>query len=424
MNTVVIIGGGIVGLAVFRALSTRNIKCILLEKNEDIISGASSGNSGIFHTGFDEPPNSIEMKCIRESWKQFKRITEQLGNNVIPHETTGALVVAWTKKDVEKLSDLLELARQNDVEVHLIEKNDLFKMEPNLNKKALGAVYVPGETLMNPWELAAFYLNQGLSAGSDFLTQTQVISGHYEAKSTEPHWQLHCNIKGKDQLLIAKIVINCAGNFADLVEQACEGGSRISDFKIKPRKGQFAVLEREASRDFTRIILPVPSDRTKGVLVSRTMYGNVIVGPTAEDQEHRSEALIDDEIIENILVSGQDMIPILSKRRVVGKYAGLRPASQYRDFQIGSARGWITVGGIRSTGLTASMGIGELVYDLYRKESGDLTDRTMTIYPHSTQKKISWNDNKLYIEINNRRHQVLHQLAKIALKDVYTTSKL
>lgn len=140
MHSVVVVGGGIVGLAVLRSLATRNVDCVLLEKSNDIVSGASSGNSGIFHTGFDEPPNSMEAKCIQESWRQLHRIFKELGNDVIPHDTCGALVVAWNQTDLDKLNDVLELARKNNVEAHMVDREQLLEMEPNLNKRALGAV--------------------------------------------------------------------------------------------------------------------------------------------------------------------------------------------------------------------------------------------------------------------------------------------
>lgn len=268
---------------------------------------------------------------------------------------------------------------------------------------------------MHPWMLPAFYLHQALSAGAILRTSCQVIGGYY-AEEGERHWELKCKCGDQEELIKARIVINCAGNYGDIVENLCDGGSRTSDFIITPRKGQFAVLEKGAASDVRFIILSVPTDRTKGVLVSRTIFGNVIIGPTAEDQRDREEATIDQQIIEQIFQSGTEMIPSLQQRHIVGTYAGLRPASQYRDYQIGASRGWITVGGIRSTGLSASMGIGEEVWRLYKKESGD-KDRDMRIYPHSVE-SVTWKGDDLIVKVNGRESIVLHKLVKIGMKDL------
>jgi len=178
----------------------------------------------------------------------------------------------------------------------------------------------------------------------------------------------------------SKVVVNCAGLYGDTVEamrcEALAAGShdevKDSPFHVHPRKGQFVVFEPrledvEAGRVPSHVIEPVPTVRTKGVIIWRTVYGNIVVGPTAEDTDDREDRSNDEDTIEMLKKVGKERMPCLERARVVGTYSGLRPATEHRDYQIEAREGeqWITVGGIRSTGLTGSSGIGEYVAGLY-----------------------------------------------------------
>ncbi|MEZ5774114.1 MAG: FAD-dependent oxidoreductase [Hyphomicrobiaceae bacterium] len=162
--------------------------------------------------------------------------------------------------------------------------------------------------------------------------------------------------------IAARLVVNCAGNFGDRVEALAGRGG----FTIRPRKGQFVVLDKTARRFMPTIVLPVPTARTKGIVLCPTAFGNVLVGPTAEDQDDREDASVDEATLKTLIAEGTRMVPALGDEPVTALYAGLRPASERSDYIIDADRGagWITVAGIRSTGLTAALGIGEHVADL------------------------------------------------------------
>jgi glycerol-3-phosphate dehydrogenase len=167
--------------------------------------------------------------------------------------------------------------------------------------------------------------------------------------------------------------VNCAGLYGDLVEAI----ARPSPFAIRPRKGQFVVLDKTARRHVRGIVLPVPNERTKGVLVAPTAFGNVIVGPTAEDQEDRRDTSVDGATLEVLRAQGARLVPALADEPVTAAYAGLRPATQVKDFVVEALpeRRWITVGGIRSTGLTASLGLAAHVASLHAAHFGPLPPR-------------------------------------------------
>jgi glycerol-3-phosphate dehydrogenase len=219
------------------------------------------------------------------------------------------------------------------------------------------------ESTSSPGRQLAYAL-QGIEHGGAVLRATQVTGGAFLGHK----WRLNTG----SGVIEAGIVVNAAGNKGDLVEAI----SRPSPFHITPRKGQFVVFDKSAHRLVTSSILPVPSDRTKGVMICRTAFGNLLVGPTAEDQEDREIAETDRETCSRLIERGIEMLPALAEHAITATYAGLRPATEFKDYQIScdKARRWITVGGIRSTGLTGALGIAAHVISLYAEAFGEISE--------------------------------------------------
>ena len=199
-------------------------------------------------------------------------------------------------------------------------------------------------------------MRQAVANGAEVYFNTEVQSGSFGTGE----WVLHTSA-GSIRTLS---VINCAGLYGDLVDQRLLGRS---DFMIKPRKGQFVVFDKVAARYLRTIILSVPTERTKGVVVTRTIFGNLLVGPTAEEQEDRDRAATDSSVLQSLVSKAVELIPALHGTPVTATYAGLRPATERKEYRISaqSDRRWITVGGIRSTGLTAALGIAKHVSFLH-----------------------------------------------------------
>ncbi len=355
-----VIGGGVVGLAVLRRFAMAGLKCVLLERGADILSGASKGNSALLHTGFDAPPKSLELRCMRTGYKEYLNIRDKLN---LPLIESSGLVVAWTEDELAALPEIVAKAHRNGIaDTRQISAIELRLKETSLAKSALGAVLVPGEHIIDAWSAPLAYAHQALAHGALIIRNAEVKGGDFISNS----WQLETG----QGAFTATVVVNAAGNFGDLVEAM----ARPSPFTIKPRKGQFVVFDKPAYKLARAIILPVPTPRTKGIVVFRTAFGNLAVGPTAEDQDDRELATCDREALLRLKARAIEILPALANIDVTASYAGLRPATEHKDYVIEALAGtnWITIGGIRSTGLTAALGIAEYVSALYGKNFGAL----------------------------------------------------
>ncbi len=351
---VAVVGGGVVGCAIARRFALEGAGVVLLEKASDILAGASKANSALLHTGFDATPGTLELACVREGYQEYMAVRERLN---LPVLTTGAVVVAWNEDDASRLEGILTQAHANGVtDVRRLSQKELLNREPGLAPEAREALLVPGESLIDPWSAPLAYLRQALANGAQARFRFEVAAGELSGDI----WTLRCG----DDAVSARVVINCAGLFGDVVEQRLLGAS---PFSIRPRKGQFVVFDKAASRHLKTILLPVPTGRTKGLLLSPTIFGNVLVGPTAEDQESRTEAALDQETLRSLVRRAHTMLPALRDVSVTATYAGLRPATEHKEYQVrfDEARRWISVSGIRSTGLTSALGLARHIYSLY-----------------------------------------------------------
>lgn len=352
---VLVIGAGVVGCATARRFALAGARVILLEKGADILSGASKANSAILHTGFDAPPDSLELACMQAGYAEYLDIRERFN---LPVVETGAMVVAWTPEEQASLPAIAEQAVKNGVrDIRRIGPADIRAREPFLAESAREAVLVPREHVIDPWSPFLAYMIQAQALGAEFHFLTEVTGGQFDGET----WQVETN-RGPFK---ARSIINCAGIFGDRIEEALLGDTH---FSIHPRKGQFVVFDKLAARFLKTIILPVPTERTKGVVLCRTAFGNVLVGPTAEEQEDRLRITTDEAALQALIARAVEMVPALQGMGVTATYAGLRPASDKKHYRIRveKDRHWITLGGIRSTGLTASLGIAAHALELYR----------------------------------------------------------
>ncbi|WP_423822203.1 NAD(P)/FAD-dependent oxidoreductase [Salinisphaera sp. SPP-AMP-43] len=353
---VAVIGGGVVGCAVARRFTLEGARVLLLEKGRDILSGASKGNSAILHTGFDAPEDSLELACMQAGYAEYRAIHESLN---LPLLATGAIVAAWNEQDDAELDAIVARAHANGVDnVRRIDRADVLAREPQLNPAVRAGVLVPDEHVIDPWSAPLAYLTQAMANGAEVWRHCEVLGGDYDGAL----WQLHTS-RGPTA---AAQVINCAGLYGDVVEERLLGESQMA---IRPRKGQFVVFDKAAAALIDHILLPVPQPRTKGVVVTRTAYGNVLVGPTAEEQDDREHARVDQQTLADLIAAAAERLPALAEMPVTATYAGLRPATEEKDYRIRHEpeRGWLTLGGVRSTGLTAALGIAAHAYALYRQ---------------------------------------------------------
>lgn len=367
---VVVIGAGVVGCAVARRFALEGARVLLLEKGADILSGASKGNSAILHTGFDAPPGSLEVACMQAGYEEYMAIASRMNLAVLE---TGAIVAAWNDEEVAKLDGIEAQALENGVsDVRRVTREEILQREPHINPNVRAGLLVPREHVIDPWSAPLGYLTQAVQNGAQAVFDAEVktaarVGGEWVVQTTKGEFR-------------ASFAVNCAGLFGDRVEQAFLGKA---SFEIRPRKGQFVVFDKPSASLIRTILLPVPTERTKGVVVVRTAFGNVLVGPTAEEQEDRIHAGVDETTLKGLVAKAAELVPALGEVPVNAIYAGLRPATEKKEYrvQIDVERGYITLGGIRSTGLTAALGLAQHAFRLYSNAGARVIPLANPVWP-------------------------------------------
>jgi glycerol-3-phosphate dehydrogenase len=350
---VAIVGAGVVGCAVARRFALAGARVIVIEKGPDILSGASKANSAILHTGFDAPPDSLEWTLVRAGHEEYLAIRDSLN---LPLLRTGALLCAWTGDEAAKLEAIERQGRANGVaNLTLMTSAAARATMPSLSERLVAALEIADEQIIDPWSAPLAYLVQAVALGARLLRNAELIEGAFAGS-----WTLTTTAG----IVEAQSVINAAGLYGDVVDARL---GLPATFRIKPRKGQFVVLDKAAFRHVPRIVLPVPTEITKGVVVCPTAFGNVLVGPTAEEQDDRSRASVDAATLNALLKRGAEIVPALAGVPVTAIYAGLRPASDSKAYRVfcRPERRAITLGGIRSTGLTAALGLAAYAFKLF-----------------------------------------------------------
>ena len=349
---VAIIGAGVVGTAIARALACQDVSCVLIDAANDVGTGTSKANTAILHTGFDAVPGSLESRLLRRGYALLGGYARRAG---IPAERTGAVLVAWTGEQQAELPVIEDKARRNGVtDTRRIGAAELYRHEPHLGPRALGALVIPGESIICPWTTPLAYATEALAAGARLRLRSRVTgirAGAAEHQVVTSTGVVRC-----------RWVVNAAGLHSDTIDAMMGGGS----FAITPRRGELIVFDKLARPLLSQILLPVPTARTKGVLVAPTVYGNVLLGPTAEDIPDAGDVGTTAAGLAALMEAGRRILPGLAAEEVTASYAGLRAATADRDYQIwvDAARRYACVAGIRSTGLSASLGIAEYVTGL------------------------------------------------------------
>jgi glycerol-3-phosphate dehydrogenase len=336
-SEVAVVGAGVVGCATALALGRRRVSVVLAEAEPEPALGASGANSGILHTGFDSVPGELETELILRSAALRDRVLDALR---VPVVRCGARLHPRDGR-ADVVGTLAANAARNGVAV-------AFRRD--------GALKVPGEAVTDPavytLALAEAARRHGVAVREGFAVGA--------VQRADAGWALRST---GGEVLSARLVVNCAGLHADTVARLAGDDS----FEIYPRKGEFLVFEPPRGERLERILLPAPTERTKGVLVFPTVDGKVIAGPTAVDQDDKADRSVRVAALDEIHPRAVAMWPALEGAVPIASYAGLRPAGRGVNYLIGASRqaaGLVNVAAIRSTGLTASLGIAEHVCGL------------------------------------------------------------
>jgi glycerol-3-phosphate dehydrogenase len=363
ISDVVVVGAGIVGSAIARTLAGTNLSVTLLEARDDVGDGTSKANTALLHTGYDATPDTLESRLVARGYELLGAYAEQAS---IPVEHTGALLVAWTDEELEALPGLKDKAERNFYHrCEMVGPEEVYRRVPDLGQGVLGGLTVPGESIICTWTTNLALATDAVARGARLMCGARVTGamagdGHTTLQTTRG------DVRGR-------WVINAAGLGADRLD-AKFGHHR---FTVTPRRGELLVFDKLTRPMVPCIVLAVPSSRGKGVLVSPTIYGNVMVGPTSENLEDRSATGTSEEGLEFLVSKGRALMPSLFDEEITATYAGLRAAIDRDDYLIdvdAQAR-YALVGGIRSTGLTSGMAIAEHLMGLLADAGLDITER-------------------------------------------------
>ncbi len=365
---VAIIGGGITGTAIARELSRYKTRVVLIEKEADVAFGSpTKANTTIIHAGYDDKPGTLASKLCPRGNLRWRRLARDLS---VPFKRIGSLVVAFGDDEVVVLEELMARGRRNGVPgLEIVGGERLRRMEPNLNRTAVAALYAPTAGVICPYRAAMALMENARENGVSVLLGTEatdimVKGGEVKAVQTD---------KGEIE---SECVINAAGLFAD--EVSAKVG--IDDFKILPRKGEYLVYDKDLDALVNHVLFPIPSPVSKGITVTPTVDGNIIAGPNSHEIEDRGDSTVTSFGMEEVLNGAYRLVPELSSRRnaVIASFAGLRPQSNTGDFIIrpyDELKGFINVAGTKSPGLTSAPTIAEMVLDILRNEGVQLEEK-------------------------------------------------
>lgn len=348
IHDVLIIGAGVTGTMIARELSKYKLDTVIIDKSNDVGNMTSSANSAIIHSGYDPEPGTNKAKFNVLGNKMYPQIVKDLDVEYIP---CGSLTVALEEEQLETLKMLQERSRINGVPVELLNKEEVLKLEPNINPEVKGALYAPTAGVIDPFNLVVHAMENAIDNGVTFLRNHEVKN----IKKENDYFVVNTNKED----LYARIVINAAGVKADKIASMIEE----IDWAITPRKGEYYLLDHYKEGLVNRTIFPLPSKKGKGILASITSSGNYIVGPSSELADP-DDLSTDAPTLANIKASASLMVPSIPFKETIKVFSGLRATCTRHDFIVEPSkteRNFINVAGIESPGFVSAPAIAEYV---------------------------------------------------------------
>ncbi len=348
MEDIIIIGAGVCGCAIARELSRRMGNILVVDRAEDVCCGTTKANSAVVHGGYDAQQGTLMAKLNVQGSRMMAQWARELD---FPYENNGSLVVMTDPGDLPKLQALYENGMANGVEgLRILDRQELLAMEPNISDEAVAALYAPTGAIVCPFGLTYALAENAAKNGVRFQFDTCVT----DVQKTEEGWRLLTN----QGTLEAKVVVNAAGVYADMLH------NMVSQDKmtIVPRRGEYFLLDRAASGHVKHTIFQLPGRLGKGVLVSPTVHGNTIIGPTAADGWDKDDTATTSEGLQQLRQKAGLAVKDLPLRQTITSFAGLRAHELRHAFFIEEAApGFVDCAGIESPGLSSAPAIGVMV---------------------------------------------------------------
>ena len=342
----VVIGAGVVGGMVARELTKYTKSVCILEKGSDVSLGATRANSAIVHAGYDAKEGSLKARLNVRGSKMMAKVCSELG---VKYKNNGSLVVGFNEEDEKTLIDLCNRGRINGVEgVRVIYRDELLKLEPNIGDGVTVALHAPTGAIVCPYELCMAAVGNAMDNGAELRL-------NFEVKRIEECDGVYRVFSDTDSVL-GKYVINCAGVYSDEIAQMVGDNS----FSVNPRRGEYMLLDREVGGHITHTIFRCPSKMGKGVLVSPTVDGNLLVGPTAEDIKDKEDTTTTAEGLAKVRALSAEQVKNIDFSKVITSFTGLRATGSTGDFVIGMPRAnFLNLAGMESPGLSSAPAIAE-----------------------------------------------------------------
>jgi len=362
---IAVIGAGIVGCSIARALSKYQLKTVLIEKEPDIANCTTKANSAIIHAGYDAKPGSLKAKLNVLGNSEFDEICRNLD---VPFKRTGSLVVALKDDEVATIHNLFDQGQKNEVPgMEILRQSELRRIEPNISDDALVALYAPTCGIIGPWELAVAMAENAVDNGVEIMLNAQVknimkIGNRYVLSVNE-------------RKIYAKYVINCAGLNADEINNMVA----FPKFHIMPRRGEYNIMDKSIGKLVNTVVFQCPSKLGKGVLVSPTVHGNLLIGPNSEDINEKDNFETTKEGLRYIIETAARSVKKLPTGSVITAFTGLRARCEGDDFVIeeaSDAKGFINVAGIESPGLTAAPAIADYVLGILKEMQVEMAEKS------------------------------------------------
>ena len=353
MKDVIIIGAGVSGCAVARELSRYELDICVLEKESDVCEGTSKANSGIVHGGFDAKPGTLKAKLNVLGNQMMDEMAEKLD---FPFRRNGAMVVCQSKEEMAVLEELMERGKKNGVEgMEMLSRSQALLLEPNLADTVYAAIHIPSSGIVCPFEMNLAYAENAVQNGVQFHLETEVK----QIEKMENGFRVLTD-KG---MFETRVLINAAGVYADIFHNMV---SR-EKIHITPRRGEYCLLDKNAGNLVERTIFQIPTPKGKGVLVTPTVHGNLLIGPTAADITDKEGTETTSDGLEEVMKKCTKSVKNIPKRQIITSFAGLRAHEDDGDFiiqEVKDAKGFIDVAGIESPGLSSVPAIGVYVRDI------------------------------------------------------------
>lgn len=360
MVDVAIIGAGVTGCAIARYLSRYNVQAVVLEKGEDVCVGTSKANSAIVHAGFDATNGSLMAKYNVKGSEMMEDLCKDLD---IDYDRCGSLVVCVSEEELPKLQALYENGIKNGVkDLQIVDRERLLELEPNVSDTAVAALYAPTGAIICPFGLTIALAENANENGVEFRFNTEVQDLTRKADGT-------FEIQTNQGIIEAKAVVNAAGVYADVFHnKMCK-----DSIEIVPRKGEYCLLDHSTLGYVKHTVFQLPGKFGKGILVSPTVHGNVILGPTATDIEDKEGVNTTATGLNDVIEKSGLAMKNVPTRQVITSFAGLRAHEVHHEFVIGESKenpGYFDAAGIESPGLSSSPAIGEAVSDMVAEKLG------------------------------------------------------